>query len=114
MPGESKTWDVAAVSQRFLSAAHQAELYLGEIRSKASTNLNYQLIHDQTLAEYYVYNYLHGRTCLRSRADLLAELNDMLECRRDEPPYEVFELERFVAHRRRTVEALIREFQGEA
>jgi hypothetical protein len=70
-------WETNTLSQQFLTRAEAVELYLHEVRAKVKSNAAYQVIHDQTLAEFYVYNHLHGRTCLQTRETFVRYLESM-------------------------------------
>jgi hypothetical protein len=99
-------WDPEAVSQRFLRAAATAEDYLREVRSKIASQPTYGTTHDQTLAEYYVYNHLHGRTWLDTRETLLTRLRDMIH-ERLQMVSEAQDIEAFHRFRRRLLEHLV-------
>lgn len=70
-------WDPKSLSERFLHIAENAEKYARETREKAKRNRSYEGIHDQTLAEFYVYNYLQGRQFLDSRENFLRVLRSL-------------------------------------
>jgi hypothetical protein len=70
-------WDPDIISQQFLAKAECAERYLDEVKAKVRANPSYQVIHDMTLAEFYVYNHLHGRTFLRTRETFVRYLEDL-------------------------------------
>jgi hypothetical protein len=71
------SWDPKIVSEQLLAKAEGAERYLGEVEAKVKTNHSRELIHDMTLAEFYVFNHLHGRSFLSSRATFLRYLEDL-------------------------------------
>lgn len=74
-----KDWDIESISHSFLIAAQMSENYLNEIKPKLSSRPTYELLFDEHLATFYVYNYLHGRTFLESKNSLLNELSRMKE-----------------------------------
>lgn len=66
-----KEWNAESISGRLQRIANEANKYLHEVQGKAESRITYQHVHDEYLAKYYVYNYLHGRTFLASRGALL-------------------------------------------
>jgi hypothetical protein len=66
-PLENQSWDAKAVHEYFLRIAVEKERYLSEVKRKVATSEIYKGIYDQFLAEFYVYNFFHGRTFLSSR-----------------------------------------------
>ncbi len=74
-----KDWNLESISHSFLIAAQMSENYLNEIRPKLVSQPTYKLLYDEHLATFYVYNYLHGRTFLESKATLIKELKRMKE-----------------------------------
>jgi hypothetical protein len=106
-----KDWNSDALSREFESSARNAERYLEELRLKVRRNRSYEAIYDQTCAEFYVYNYLHGRTFLESRELLLAELKNFLKYDIKKPS-EVFDFERFLFRRKSLIESLSERFQN--
>jgi hypothetical protein len=105
-------WNAEALSRRFLAQAVSAEQYLQEVRIKVKTNPSYQNIHDDYLARYYVFNYLHGRTFLASSNALLKELKSMA-VHSTPAPREAYEQERFEHYRQQYIAQLINEFSSE-
>jgi len=77
------TWDAESLSKRFEFAASSAESYFQQVRPKMATQPAYQRVYDEKVAEFGVFNRLHGRTCLDTRDALLAELRSM----RSDPPH---------------------------
>jgi len=75
---ENDKWDSQRVSDGYLSTARDAEIYLDEIREKVKSNPSYEVIYDEYLAKFFVYNYLHGRTFLDTKQALVSELRSML------------------------------------
>ena len=101
-------WNQNELSQQFLCTAQSAEMYLTEITPKARSNSTYRHLYDEYLAKFFVFNYLHGRTFLASREQLVAELGRMLDftypkCR----AYDAAEFERF---RRVYIQQLVTEY----
>lgn len=76
-PLENESWDTKAVHEHFLRAATEKDRYLSEVRNKVKSGQAYESIYDQTLAEFYVYNFFHGRTHLSSREAFLDALGDL-------------------------------------
>lgn len=107
------TWNSDAVSQQFLVQAEDAERYLQEVRVKVKSNSSYQHVHDEHLARFYVFNYLHGRTFLASRDALLKELQSMA-AHAIPAPREAYEGERFGRYRQQYVNLLISQFSSES
>jgi hypothetical protein len=99
-------WDWHSVSEHFRSVANDAERYLNEVRRKVKSNSNYEIIFDEHLAEFYVYNYLHGRTFLETKEMFVAELNKLIEIE-FEAPSESFNKERFLQFRKRFLAGLL-------
>ena len=71
-------WDVESVSRSFQYRADSTDRYLQEIGPKVQNRPAYEIVYDMHLAEFWVYNYLHGKTFLQSRDTLVAELRRML------------------------------------
>ena len=93
---DSFSWSPSGENDYFLRGAQEAERYAQEVRGKVTSNPSYKRVHDEHLAKFYVYNYLHGRTCLSSRDELLAELKRMLELSvSDTSAYDADQFERF-------------------
>lgn len=114
----SETWNDNQLSNRFQFCAEKAEQYLRELPDKIRRNSSYERIYDETLAEYYVYNYLHGKTFLSSRFTLLRELREMkmqnipMREKRGEDSFgQVYNAEGFSDSRLRLIDSLISEFQ---
>lgn len=98
-------WKLNELNRFFKSKADGAERYLIEIRSKLDKSISYEALYDQTLAEYYIFSYLHGRTFLESKQVLLKELNSMF----DSPTiaFDVVDKERFLLSYRNLIKRLI-------
>ena len=108
---KNNAWDWRELSAEFLSRAEDSERYLNEIRPKLRLNKSYERVNDETLAKFYVYNYLHGRDFLHTRETLLSALHSLLSV--DVPkPKEAFELDRFLEFRRIFIQALIDRFEA--
>lgn len=107
---DDSKWNAESLSNEFLRKAEGADHYLREIRTKVGRTKTYELIYDQTLAEFWVFNYLHGKTFLNSRIDLVAELRRLLEVQAT--PHDAYELKRFQECRKRTIESLIERFES--
>ena len=105
MPWDPKEW-----GSRYQVKAENDEQYLSKIKGQVKLRPTYEPIFDEHLASYYVFNRLHGRTFLESKAKLLAELTRMLS----EPPEtkEAYDLGRFQTFYRRFVEAELKAVQA--
>jgi hypothetical protein len=106
-------WDVKGISDAFLHAAEMHEARVQEVKLKALKSSGYQYDHDEHLAEFAVYNRLHGRTFLESREALLAELREM---RRNPPPplTPIYHGEHFEEVYYQRIETLINAYSAEA
>lgn len=101
-------WNQNELSQQFLSAAQNAEMYLAEITPKAKDSSAYRYLYDEHLAKFFVFNYLHGRTFLSSRKELVTELHRMLDFSyQGSGAYDTAKFERF---RRMYIQQLIAEY----
>lgn len=101
-------WNQNELSQQFLSAAQNAEMYLAEITPKAKDNSAYRHLYDEHLAKFFVFNYLHGRTFLSSPKELVIELQRMLNIAcPGSGAYDAVEFERF---RRLYIQQLMTEY----
>lgn len=107
------TWNSDVVSQQFLAQAKNAERYLQEVRMKVKSNLSYQHVYDEHLARFYVYNYLHGRLFLASRAALLKELQSMAT-HPIPASLKAYDDERFGTYRQQYLDHLIEQFSSES
>lgn len=105
-------WNSQELSARYLHQAEDAERYLAEVRGKLKRNRSYEHVFDEHMARFYVYNYLHGRTFIQTREELLRELEAM---KRGPLPTdrEVFDRERFEGHYRAYVDGEIRKISEE-
>jgi hypothetical protein len=103
-------WDADVLSAEFLRAAERAAARMQECRSRARTSPGHKGAYDEALAEFYVYNRLHGRTFLASRDALLDELRSMkgLPVARGSSAYEE---DRFERLRLAEINRLIRRFE---
>jgi hypothetical protein len=68
------SWDTEELSRRFVRLAQQADDRKTECRQRVASSPAHKLAHDEALAEFYVYNRLHGRTFLETPAALVEEL----------------------------------------
>lgn len=101
-----KDWDKKQISRSYEDTAQQAENYLNRCREGAKTQEGYKPLHDEHLAKFYLYNYLHGRIFLESPSELLRELQRLLGSP-PKPPRECFDPECFVSWYRVYVEGEI-------
>ena len=70
-------WNPRALSDQYLARAARAAARIKECRAKVPKSETYKRLHDEALAEFHVFNRLHGRTFLETPAKLLAELHAM-------------------------------------
>jgi hypothetical protein len=103
-------WNPAALSREFLLKAENAERYLMKLRTKLDCGEFYKTMYDETLADLYVYNYLHGRTFLKTKNSLLAALREFIVID-GLRPYDVFDFELFLMFRKNNVKCLIDRFK---
>lgn len=103
-----KPWDIEALSRRFEAAASSAERYMYECRDKLrlGRSAQYRVLHDEHLAKFYVYNYLHGRDFLESPKRFLSALKELLNYQ-ETPPSNAFDGKTFLDWRQRYIRALI-------
>jgi len=110
MQTSEKDWDLEALTREFLATAQSAERYLSEVRAKLHLTKSYEPIYDQTLADLYVFNYLHDRTFLATRESLLSALHELVAS--DVPrPANVFDFNLFLTFRKNIAQSLIQRFQ---
>ena len=106
-----KIWNPESLSSQFLSVAESAERYMLECKMKAATSEAHKALHDEHLAKFYVFNYLHGRTFLATRDAFLSELRSFLHAQ-PTAPHEAFNGDHFLAWRQRFITNIIREMEG--
>jgi hypothetical protein len=106
----SQGWDPERLSQEFLVKTEACERYLDEIKAKLHVTRSFELIFDEALAEFYVFNGLHGKPFLATRDQFLAGLRGLLKT---EVPkvLGIFDFERFKVVRQNIIENLIRRFE---
>ena len=98
-------WNAKAVSERFRAHAEELERRILELRAKLSASPVYEFDLDVALGEFYVYNYIHGKTFLGSRESFCAELDSLLLSQSPLPSGAV-DPKRAALHYRRTLEHL--------
>jgi len=104
-------WDEESVSRSFQYKAESTERYLKEIGPKMRERPTYKTVYDMYLAEFYVYNSLHGKAFLRSRDALLAELERMLSA--DAPHgYGANDQDAFARYRKNHIRAALANFSN--
>src|SRR5947207_2346967 len=103
-----KTWDPDSLTKRFIFQAESAERYMLECKSKLHRTDRYKELHDEHLAKFYVFNYIHGRTFLATREQFLAELGSFLHAQ-PTAPSEAFDGQCFLTWRQRYIQGLISE-----
>ncbi len=106
----NQNWDPERLSQEFLAKAEACERSLDEIKTRLHMTRSYELIFDEALAEFYVFNSLHGKPLLATRDQFLAGLRGLLEM---EIPkgLGILDFERFKVVRQNIIENLIRRFE---
>lgn len=72
-------WDPVSLGATFKYRADSADRYRREIGPKMSKQPSYKVLYDIHLAEYTVFERLHGRTFLSTQIALVAELRNMRE-----------------------------------
>lgn len=106
----NQNWDPERMSREFLAKAESCERYLDEIKTRLHVTRSFELIFDEALAEFYVFNSLHGRPFLATRDQFLAGLRGLLET--DVPKgLGILNFERFKVVRQNIIENLIRRFE---
>jgi len=105
-----KSWDPNGLTKSFIIAAESAERYMKECKWKVKRSEGYKALHDEHLAKFYVFNYLHGRTFLETREMLLAELRSFLHAQTT-APIEAFDAQCVLTWRERHIQSLITEFE---
>ena len=103
-------WDADHLSRRFEHLAQNKDLRVEECRRRSGRSPGHKRAHDEALAEFYVYNRLHGRTFLSSAGALVKELRAMkgLDFKAGSSAFEPDDFERF---RIQTIDELLREFE---
>ena len=102
------TWDADALSNRFELWARQRERDYIQSRSRISRSDYYKRQHDEELAEFWVYNYIHGKIFLGSQEAFVRELNRLSI---DTPTVSAaFDEDVFKRHYNLTVQRLLDEF----
>jgi hypothetical protein len=106
----NQNWDPKILSEEFLAKTQACERYLDEIKAKLHVTRSFELIFDEALAEFYVFNYLHGKPFLATRDQFLAGLRGLLKM---EVPKAlgILDFERFKVVRQNIIENLIRRFE---
>ena len=112
MDKANQNWDPKRLSQEFLAKARACERYLDEIKTKLHVTRSFELIFDEALAEFHVFNSLHGKPFLATRGQFLVGLRGLLE--KEIPKgIGILDLERFKVVRQNLIENLIRRFEGD-
>ena len=106
-----EAYNETAVSEHFLWVAEAAHRYVQEVRGKLKSNSSYEHVHDDHLAKFYVYNYLHGKMFLVSLASLLAELS-RLQASTHSAPREALDASRFEQYRQSHIADLIERYEN--
>jgi hypothetical protein len=101
-------WDREGLHSEFLRKAQNAITYVEEVRVNAKSNRSYERLHDEALAEFYVYNYLHGRSFLATKGETVAALEVLAAT--PAPTERVFDSQHFIGHRIRLIRVLLDRF----
>jgi hypothetical protein len=105
----SQNWDPERLSQEFLAKTKACERHLDQIKAKLHVTRSFELIFDETLAEFYVFDYLQGKPFLATRDQFLAGLRGLLKM--EVPKVSgMLDFERFKVVRQNIIESLIRRF----
>ena len=109
----AQDWDVESVSRSFEYRAKSTDRYLQEIGPKVQDRPAYKAVHDMHLAEFWVYNWLHGKTFLQTRDTLVAELRRILA---EGPPKGAgaFDQDAFARYWRNQVSAALTDYSEES
>jgi len=110
MQARERDWNPEALTGEFSARAENAERYLNEVRAKLHLSNSYELVYDQTLAEFCAFNYFHGRTFLDTRDSLLSALQEFMAFDVQKPAG-VFDFNRFLTFRKNIAQHLIQRFQ---
>lgn len=70
-------WDSRTRSAEYLARAEKARSRVNDCLARIPRSDQYKRLHDEALAEFHVFNRLHGRNFLKTPAALLAELHTM-------------------------------------
>ena len=97
-------WNRDAVRAYFAAKSESDEQYLKELKGKIAIRPAYQGSYDQTLASYYVHNYLCGRSWLSTRAEFLQALVNLETLAVPKDDY--FDRERFATSRLNLIRTL--------
>lgn len=101
-------WDASAISARYSGRADNADRRLRDLDLNLKTNPRYGVEYDAVLADFWVYNYLRGKTFLSSRAELLGALREMLRLEDQvKSGARPIDKERFIQSWRRKIENMI-------
>jgi hypothetical protein len=106
----SQNWDPERLNQEFLAKTKACERHLDEVKAKLHVTRSFELIFDEALAEFYVFNSLHGKPFLATRDQFLAGLRGLLQM---EIPkvLGILDFERFKTVRHNIIENLIHRFE---
>ena len=90
-------WRPDSISQTYKVAARDAERSMHGCREKAKTQDVYEMLHDESAAFFYCYDYLHDKKFLDSPEQLWRRLHE-LSLNPPTPPSECFEKDRFTRY----------------
>jgi hypothetical protein len=103
-------WDWQAVSRKFFELAQEAYREAGEARMRRDPA--HRAVHDEQMAKFAVYSYLHDKSFLARREDLLTELRHMLDDPVTQRPTGVVDTDSFDRSRNRWIRELILELES--
>lgn len=104
-------WDSKSVNGTFIYRGKDANLRLKECLAKAKHNKAYEAFADEAAAKASVYDYLDGKSFLKSRAELVAALRELASM--PPPRLAVFDNDRFAQNRTQIINGLLKEFVEE-
>ncbi len=106
-------WDADALSKRYELLTLNAEGRLKELDWKIKEKPAYAVEYDAVLADFWVYNYLHGKTFLASRDALIGSLREYLGLEEQVARQVVGPKDRqaFMGHWRRKVDGMIADLE---
>ena len=103
-------WNPKSANETFIYRGREAHIRLKECLVKSKDNVLYQALADEAAARACVYDYLDGRSFLKSWEELLSALRELTAM--PAPNVEAFDRERFLRSRLSAIGSLLREFDG--
>lgn len=105
---DPSNWNSKSINESFLYRGKDANLRLKECLAKAKHNKAYEAFADEAAAKASVYDYLDGKSFIRSRTELVAALRELAML--PPPNLAVFDNDRFVRNRSLIIKGLLKEF----